>query len=113
MPEGKQRIIQESVPGKQVTLCHLIAHPDTAMSDKLGLTRGDAVGIMTITPFEASIIAADCALKAGEISLSVVDRFTGSLVITGSVSSLEAALERAKKFLSAVLGFDTVELTRS
>ncbi len=27
MFEGKQRIIQEFVPGKQVTLAHLIANP--------------------------------------------------------------------------------------
>ncbi|MGX8700714.1 BMC domain-containing protein [Caproiciproducens sp.] len=91
----------------------MIAHPDEEMSDKLGLERGAAIGIMTITPYEASIIAADCALKSADIQLSVVDRFTGSLVITGTVSSLEAALKQARHFLYAALHFDTVELTRS
>lgn len=28
MNEGKLRIIQETVPGKQVTLAHIIASPD-------------------------------------------------------------------------------------
>ncbi|TEB05424.1 Propanediol utilization protein PduU [Pelotomaculum schinkii] len=109
----KQHIVQESVPGKQVTLCHLIAHPDAGLSNKLGLCSENAIGIMTITPYEASIIAADCAIKTAAIELVVVDRFTGSLVITGGVSNLEAALTQANLFLAKVLGFETVQLTRS
>ena len=35
--EGKQRIIQEFVPGKQVTLAHLIANPDRSLYKKLGV----------------------------------------------------------------------------
>lgn len=109
----KQHIVQESVPGKQVTLCHLIAHPDGSLSNKLGLGNENAIGIMTITPYEASIIAADCAIKTAEIELVVVDRFTGSLIITGGVSNLEAALAQANLYLTKVLGFETVPLTRS
>ena len=33
----KQRIIQELVPGKQITLCHIIANPDAILYQKLGL----------------------------------------------------------------------------
>ena len=49
--DEKKRIIQEFVPGKQVTLCHVIASPDDSLYTKLGLidARG-AIGIMTITP---------------------------------------------------------------
>lgn len=35
--EDKQRIIQEYVPGKQVTLAHIIASPDPVLYQKLGL----------------------------------------------------------------------------
>ena len=35
--ETKQRIIQESVPGKQITLAHIIANPDDTLYRKLGL----------------------------------------------------------------------------
>lgn len=35
MPEGKQRIIQEFVPGKQVTLAHIIANPVEDLFKKL------------------------------------------------------------------------------
>ena len=33
----KLRIIQELVPGKQITLAHVIANPDPIMYHKLGL----------------------------------------------------------------------------
>ena len=33
----KMRIIQELVPGKQITLAHIIAHPDPILYEKLGL----------------------------------------------------------------------------
>ena len=35
--ENKQRIIQELVPGKQITLAHIIANPDPILYQKLGL----------------------------------------------------------------------------
>ena len=57
----KQRTIQEYVPGKQVTLAHLIANPDKDMCVKLGLDeeKTNAIGILTITPGEAATIAND------------------------------------------------------
>ena len=35
--DEKKRIIQEFVPGKQVTLAHVIANPDDKLYGKLGL----------------------------------------------------------------------------
>jgi ethanolamine utilization protein EutS len=107
------RVIQEYVPGKQVTLCHLIAHPDIKLLNKLGITQETSIGIMTITPSEAAIIAADNALKAAEVEISFVDRFTGSLVVTGPISAVEVALRDANHYLSATLGFEMALLTRS
>ena len=48
----KQRIIQESVPGKQVTMAHLIANPVEDIYRKMGVIseKRGALGIMTITP---------------------------------------------------------------
>ena len=53
--EDKLRIIQETVPGRQITLAHIIAGPDAIIYKKLGLDpRMDyarsAIGILTITP---------------------------------------------------------------
>ena len=76
MAEEKQRVIQEYVPGKQVTLAHIIANPNEDIYKKLGLVfeRKNAIGILTITPSEGSIIAADIATKAANVTLGFVDR---------------------------------------
>ncbi len=102
-----QRMIQEYVPGKQVTLAHVIAHPEPDIYTKLGLSMKDgaALGILTITPSEASIIAADIASKAGDIKIGFLDRFSGSLVITGDVSSVESAVSQVTTSLEQILHF--------
>ena len=57
-----ERTIQEYVPGKQVTLAHIIPNADREVFTKLGLSEAsNAIGILTITPSEASIIGADIA----------------------------------------------------
>ncbi|MEG1255509.1 BMC domain-containing protein [Clostridium sp.] len=113
--EDKQRVIQEYVPGKQVTLAHLIANPNKDLYKKLGLTseHKDAIGILTITPSEASIIAADVATKSADVSIGFVDRFSGSVVIVGDVGSVEAALNEVIKLLTNVLDFSECKITRS
>ena len=63
------RIIQETVPGKQITMAHIIASPDSIIYQKLGLDpkidyNKAAIGILTVTPSETSIIAADIAIKS-------------------------------------------------
>lgn len=111
----KQRVIQEYVPGKQVTLAHLIAHPDQSIYTKLGLTEGQhpAIGILTITPSEAAIIAADVATKSAGVEIGFLDRFSGSLVIMGDVASVESSLIGVTEMLSKTLGFTPAKVTRS
>lgn len=113
--EEKQRVIQEYVPGKQITLAHLIAHPNKSIYKKLGLTEeySEAIGILTITPSEAAIIAADVATKAAGVEIGFVDRFSGSLVVVGDVSSVEASLRAVSDMLRTILGFSVPEITRS
>lgn len=113
--EEKQRIIQEFVPGKQVTLAHLIASPEQSLYKKLGVIgdhRG-ALGIMTITPSEAAIIGADVATKAANVDVVFVDRFNGSLVINGDVASVEAALKDVLNILENTLHFAPTVITRT
>lgn len=111
----KKRIIQEFVPGKQVTLAHLIANPEESIYMKLGLTDEycDAIGVLTITPSEAAIIAADAATKAADVKIGFIDRFSGSLVITGDIASVESALKGILYLLSDVLAFTPTKITRS
>lgn len=113
MAEEKKRFIQEFVPGKQLTLSHLIANPDTEMLEKLGIQQLGALGIMTCTPSETVIIAADLATKAANVRIGFLDRFTGSLVIIGSVSEVEMALLEINRFLETNLGYTPANITKS
>lgn len=116
IPEDqKQRVIQEYVPGKQVTLAHVISSPQKGIYLKLGLdddTAG-AIGIMTITPSEGVIIAADVATKAAAVDIGFLDRFGGSLLLVGDVASVEAGLRAVLDYFETVLRYTSVEMTRS
>lgn len=111
----KARIIQEYVPGKQITLAHVISKPDTSVYKKLGLPEeySEAIGILTITPSEAAIIVADICTKSAKIHLGFVDRFSGSVIIVGTVSNVTSALNNVLTTFSNKMQFDTVEVTRS
>jgi ethanolamine utilization protein EutS len=107
------RIIQEYVPGKQVTIAHVIANPDSELTSRVGLEEAEAIGIMTVTPGESAIIAADIALKAASVDIGFVDRFSGTLVVVGDLSSVEAAVEAANLGLERILGFQPAPITRA
>lgn len=113
----KTRIIQELVPGKQITLAHIIANPDDILYYKLGLdpaeSHSGAIGILTLSPSETAIIAGDIALKASGVTLGFVDRFSGTVIVTGSVSQVEAALTAVTEYAIYKLGFDVCEMTRT
>ena len=116
--ENKMRIIQEMVPGKQVTIAHVIANPDEVLYKKLGMeSEGDyrraAIGILTVTPSETAIIASDIAMKAAGVDLGFVDRFSGTVIVTGTVSQVEAALRSVLEYSEAKLGFTVCEITKT
>ena len=100
----------------------MIANPDRNLYGKLGLVDAEgAIGIMTITPSEGAMIAADVASKAADVNVGFVDRFNGSLVITGDVAAVEVALKNvmsvALKNVMSVLcdmmGFAPARLTKT
>lgn len=109
----RKRIIQEYVPGKQVTLAHIIASPVQDIYERLGIEERGAIGILTLTPSETAIIAADIATKASNIEIGFLDRFTGSLVISGDVASVEAAMTAINDTLEKLLGFTPARMTRT
>ena len=107
------RIIQESVPGKQVTIAHVIASPTHDIYERLGIDDKGDIGILTISPYEVAIIAADIATKAADVEIGFLDRFTGSVVISGDVQSVETALHEVTEKLCNLLDFTTVPVTRT
>ena len=116
--KDKMRIVQELVPGKQITLCHIIANPDEVLYTKLGLDPKtdylkSAIGVLTVSPAESAVITADIAMKSSTAEIGFVDRFTGTLIISGSVSAVEAAFTAIREYFINKLGYTCCELTRT
>ena len=116
--EGKTRIIQELVPGKQITLAHIIANPDPVIYTKLGLDpagdyKSTAIGIITLSPAETAIIAGDIATKASGAELGFLDRFSGTLIVTGTVSQVSEALTAVMDYTKNTLGFTVCPITNT
>ncbi|MGL5686345.1 MAG: BMC domain-containing protein [Vagococcus fluvialis] len=108
-----ERVIQESVPGKQVTMLHVIASPIEDIYEALGINSEGAIGILTLSPYESAIIAADVATKSANVSIGFLDRFTGSVVISGDVQSVEISLQAVSDFLARTLNFTVCDVTVS
>ena len=116
--EGKMRIVQELVPGKQVTLAHIIASPDAIVYKKLGLNPAmdyskAAIGILSMSPAEISVIAGDMAVKTANIDLGFIDRFSGTLIFTGRVAEVEEAVRVICEYLEREIGFTICKVTRT
>lgn len=114
----KLRIIQETVPGRQITLAHIIAKPREIVYQKLGLNpninyNGAAIGILTMSPSEMAIIGADIATKSTDIELGFVDRFSGTLIITGSITNVEVTLKSILNYTKNTLNFTICKITRT
>lgn len=115
MEMTSDRMIFESVPGKQVTLAHIISNPDQRIFNKLGLSESvsNAIGILTITPSDVAIIAVDLAKKEADIKIGFVDRFCGAVCILGDVSAVEMGLQKVLKELQSQMGFAVCNITRT
>ena len=116
--DQKMRIIQELVPGKQITLAHIIASPDEIVYQKLGLNpdidyKKAAIGILTVSPAETAVIAADIALKTSNVDLGFVDRFSGTVILTGTYSEVEASLKAVTEYVEKTLGFTVCRITKT
>ncbi len=116
--QDKMRLVQELVPGKQITIAHIIANPDAIMYRKLGLDPAvdysrAAIGIVTMSPAETAIIAGDIAIKTAGVELGFVDRFSGTLIVTGRVSEVDAALRALTAYCRDTLGFTVCDITKT
>ena len=72
-----------------------------------------AIGSVTMSPAETAIIAGDIAIKTAGVELGFVDRFSGTLIVTGRVSEVEAALRALSDYCRDTLGFTVCDITRT
>lgn len=108
-----QRVVQESVPGKQITIAHVIASPMKDIYKQLEIEEEGAIGILNITPYETAIIAGDIVTKSADVKIRFADRFTGSLIITGDVEAVETAIETVNNTFKNLLGFTVTNITKT
>ena len=108
-----QRIIEESVPGKQVTIAHVIASPMPELYENMKMKPAGAMGILTLSPAETALIAGDYAMKMASVEMGFMDRTTGSVVISGTVDNVETALLAVTEMLREQLGFLVTSVTRT
>ena len=101
-------------------MAHIIANPDEILYKKLGLDPSVdyskhkcAIGLVTMSPAEYAIIGADLAIKKSGASLGFVDRFAGTLILTGTVSEVEASLLAVTEYAEKTLGFKVCPVTRT
>ena len=113
--ETKTRIIQELVPGKQITLAHVIANPDPSIYSKLhsDINKNSAIGVLTITPPETAIIIADISIKSADVEIISINIASGSLILSGTVANIEAAIIKVLDYVQNKLGFYVCELTKT
>ena len=121
--KGKRlRMTRLRVPGREVCLAHIITPSDPCIYQNLGLHigthagedhTGDAIGMVRLTPWEAVVAAADIAVKAGDGQISFMDRFCGSLIITGGLSQVQTAVTEVVRFFGEELHFKTCAIHKS
>ena len=116
------RLTRVRVPGKELSFAHVFTPNDRSIYENLALHigvhegedhRGDAIGIVRVTPWEAIVVAADVAVKAAHVEVGFMDRFCGTLILTGGLSQVETAVEAVVKFFKEELHFPVSEIVRS
>ena len=112
MPNETNTGTRAYVQGKQVTVAHLIAHPAPEICEKAGIPDVDAIGILTLTPGETAIIAGDMAVRSADVNVAFLDRFSGTLILYGSVGAVEQALTQVNDMLNRLLQFTICPVTR-
>lgn len=116
---GQIRSVQVTTPGKEVTLAHVIGSPEEDVFQNLALDIGfhecftptGSMGIMNITPPESVIIAADLAVKVGDVEVGFMDRFSGTLIITGPRADVDEAIKENVKFFRDFLKYRVCKIS--
>lgn len=121
--KGKRlRITRLRIPGKEVCLAHIISATQAPVYQNLGLHigvhegedhTGESIGLIRFTPWEAVVAAADVAMKSADVQIGFMDRFCGSLILTGGLSEVQTAVEEVVRFFGEVLDFQTCKIYKN
>lgn len=118
----KLRMTRVRVPGKEVCLAHIINPTDPCIYQNLALHigvhegedhTGETLGLIRFTPWEAVVVAADVAIKSADVQVCFMDRFCGSLIISGKMSDVESSVESVVQYFGEELGFTVCKIHKS
>ena len=116
------RELLEKLYNQEVCLAHVINPSQSCIYQNLGLHigvhegedhTGEAIGMIRFTPWEAVVVADDIAVKSANVEIGFMDRFSGSLILTGGLTEVQTAVEEVVKFFREVLGFKTCAVHKS
>ena len=118
----KLRMTRVRVPGKEVCLAHVVTPSDSSIYRNLGLHigvhegedhTGESIGLIRFTPWEAVVVAADVAVKSAHVEIGFMDRFCGSLILTGGLAEVETAVQEVLRFFDETLHFQTCSIHKT
>ena len=105
--KGKRlRMTRLRVPAKEVCLAHILNPSEERIYHNLALHigvhegedhTGEALGLIRFTPWEAVVVAADVAIKSADVQICFMDRFCGSLIVSGNLTEVQTAVESVVK----------------
>ena len=120
--KGKRlRMTRVRVPAKEVCLAHVLNPSEERIYHNLALHigvhegedhTGEALGLIRFTPWEAVVVAADVAVKSADVQLCFMDRFCGSLIISGKLAEVQTAVESVVEYFGEI-GFGTCKIHKS
>ena len=114
------RMVRVRVPGREVSMAHVIGTADRRIYENLGLHigvhegedhAGESIGIMRFTPWEAVVPATDIAIKAANVEVGFMDRFCGTLIILGTQIAVRTALEAVTSYFRENTSFEVCDVT--
>ena len=110
------------MPGRSIDFAHVISPSDAVVYQNLALNigvhegedhTGQSIGIVRVTPWEAVVVATDVAVKAADVEVGFMDRFSGALIILGGLSQVMTAVEEVVKYFRDELHFNVCEIHKS
>ena len=120
--KGKRlRMTRLRVPAKEVCLAHVLNPSEERIYHNLALHigvhegedhTGEALGLIRFTPWEAVVAAADVAVKSADVQLCFMDRFCGSLIVSGKLTEVQTAVESVVEYFGEI-GFGTCKIHKS
>ena len=116
----KLRLTRLNVPAREINFAHVIGTARREIYQNMSLHigthfgedhTGESIGLLHVVPNEATIVAADIAMKSGAVTIGFLDRFRGSVIILGDLPNVRSAIEGVVDFFKYQLHFTVCDIT--